>query len=300
MTKLLWDTVGDRVYETGVDRGVLYVQASDGTYPEGVPWNGLTTVTEKPTGAAATAQYADNIKYLNLISVEQFTASIDAFTYPDEFGICDGTATPEAGVAVHQQHRKSFGLCYRTLVGNDVEGTDHGYKLHLVWGATAAPTQKAYATVNDSPQAIAFAWELTTIATVLTTVDASTGRAFKPTALITIDSTEVDATALANLETLLYGASGGSDARLPSPDEVLALFSGTVTVVTPTAPTYVNGTHTLTIPSQVGVEYLSDGVVWTAGAHVITRDQVVNALPTAGHVFGPPDGYVDEWFIDFS
>lgn len=290
MSKLLWDQVGERTYETGVDHGVLYIPTTGGDYTEGYAWNGLTTVTESPSGAEATAQYADNIKYLNLISVEQFGGTIEAFTYPDEFAQCDGTQQPEPGVAIGQQTRKSFGLCYRTLKGNDTEGTDFGYKLHLVYGATAAPSEKAYATVNDSPEAIAFSWQFTTIA-----VDVP---GYKPSATLIIDSSKVDSGALSDLEDLLYGTTG-TDPRLPLPAEVLALFSGTVTQVTPTAPTYVEGTHTLTIPTVTGVTYKNDATdaVYTAGAHVIAVDTVVKAYPNAGYKF--PDVVDDDWFFAF-
>jgi len=218
MAKLVWDKVGDRTYETGVDHGVLYIPGSDGIYDEAHPWNGLVTVTESPSGAEASPQYADNIKYLNLISAEEFGATIEAFTYPDEFAQCDGTVSPSKGVTIGQQPRKTFGLSYRTLFGNDVSGTEHGYKLHLVYGALAAPTERAYGTVNDSPEAITFSWELST-----TPVEVP---GFKPSALLTIDSTKVDAADLAALETILYGSdSGAGTARLPLPTEVIELFA---------------------------------------------------------------------------
>lgn len=219
MTQLLsWDAVGEKIYETGVDHGVLYPQISDGTYPVGVAWNGLTTVTESPSGAEANPQYADNIKYLNLLSAEIFGATIEAFTYPEEFGVCDGTASPEVGVLVGQQARKPFGLCYRTKIGNDTDGVDHGYKLHLIYGCLASPSEKAYATINESPEAITFSWEITTTPTPVT--------GLKPTSSLTIDSTLVDPTALAALEAVLYGATGTPDvpAELPTPDEVIALI----------------------------------------------------------------------------
>lgn len=216
MAALTWDDVGEKVYETGVDHGVLYLADDAGVYNEGVAWNGLTTVTESPSGAAASAQYADNIKYLNLISAEEFGGTIEAFTYPDEFAACDGTALPSPGVAVGQQARKGFGLCYRSKVGNDVDGMDHGYKLHLVYGALAAPSDKAYATVNDSPEAIAFSWDFTTTPVPVTD--------YQPTALLVIDSTTADPAALASLEALLYG-EGATDAALPLPDAVIELFA---------------------------------------------------------------------------
>lgn len=219
MANLVWDQTGERLFETGVDRGVLYVRDSEGNYPQGVVWNGLTTVTESPTGAEATPQYADNIKYLNLISNEEFEGTIEAFTYPEEFGACDGTASPSRGVFVGQQRRSTFGFSYRTRVGNDVEGDDLGYKLHLVWGALASPSEKAYATVNDTPEAINFSWSVTTTGVPV--------EGFRPVSTITIDSTTVDPTELAALEEILYG-SATEEASLPLPGDVLALFSGSV------------------------------------------------------------------------
>lgn len=288
MTKLLWDAPGQHFYETGVDHGVLYMPDEAGDYNDGVAWNGLTTVTETPAGADSTPQYADNIKYLNLISVETFGGTIEAFTYPDEFAQYDGQATPTPGISVGQQNRKIFGLSYRTRLGNDVDGTDHGYKLHLVYGAQASPSEKAYATINDSPEAISFSWEFSTTPVAVTDL--------KPTALLTIDSTKVDATALTNLETILYGAEG-TDPRLPLPDEVIGLFSGTVTEVTPTAPTFVPATNTITIPTVAGVEYLINGEVVT-GDVVITEDTIVTAQPTEGHVFPPVTD--DDWFFGYT
>jgi hypothetical protein len=214
-TALVWDATGDRLYETGVDHGVLYIPDETGVYGLGVAWNGLTTVTETPAGAEANAQYADNIKYLNLLSAETFGGTIEAFTYPDEFGQCDGTASPEDGVVIGQQGRHAFGLSYRTRLGNDLEGVDHGYKLHLIYGALAAPSEKAYATINDSPAAISFSWEISTTPVPVT--------GYKPTSLIVVDSTVVDPTKLAALEAVLYGASAA--AKLPLPDEVITLLA---------------------------------------------------------------------------
>ena len=214
MPKLVWDKVGDRTYETGVDHGVLYLPNASGVYDKGYVWNGLVSVSEAPSGAEANAQYADNIKYLNLISAEEFGATIEAFTYPDEFAACDGTAEIAVGVNIGQQPRKMFGLHYRTLIGNDLVGTEHGYKLHLVYGALAAPTEKAYNTVNDSPEAITFSWEVTTTPVAV--------EGFKPTATVTIDSTKVDPAKLKQLENILYGAEA-AEPRLPLPDEVAAL-----------------------------------------------------------------------------
>jgi hypothetical protein len=214
---LAWDQSGDRTYETGVDKGVLYTVDGTGAYAKGYAWNGLTAVTESPTGADANPLYADNIKYLNLVAAEQFGGTIEAYTYPDEFGQCDGTAEPHPGVRVGQQGRKPFGLSYRTLMGNDLDGEDYGYKLHLVYGALAAPSDKAYASVNDKPAAISFKWTFTT-----TPVAFAAG---KPTAIITIDSTLVSAGDLTALETVLYG-SDSADARLPLPADVVTMFTG--------------------------------------------------------------------------
>jgi hypothetical protein len=217
MAPLTWDQVGERFYEVGVDHGVLYLPDAAGVYNTGFAWNGLTTVTESPSGAEASPQYADNIKYLNLISAEEFGGTIEAFTYPDEFGQCDGTDLPAPGVAVGQQGRKMFGMSYRTRVGNDVDGTEHGYKLHLLYGLQAAPSEKAYATINDSPEAIAFSWEVTSTPVPVTDR--------KPTSLIVVDSTVVDDADLTALEDLLYGKAS-VEAALPTPDAVIALFAG--------------------------------------------------------------------------
>lgn len=218
MAKLTWDDTGKRFYETGVKMGVLYVQEA-GAYPTGVAWNGLTAVTESPSGAEATPLYADDIKYLNLYSTEEFGATIEAYTYPDEFMECDGSAELAQGVSLGQQTRKAFGLCYRTTVGNDVDGNDHGYKLHLIYGAMASPSEKAYATINDSPEAITFSWEVTT-----TPVNVD---GFKPTASITIDSTKVDKACLTALEVILYGSTDGDGPRLPLPDEIKTIMTPT-------------------------------------------------------------------------
>lgn len=216
MPKLTWDNTGERIFETGVKQGVLYPIQSDGKYTKGVAWNGLTAVTESPSGAEATALYADDIKYLNLLSNEEFGATIEAYTYPDEFAECDGSAELAPGVMIGQQKRKIFGLCYRTTIGNDVEGNDYGYKLHLVYGCLAAPSEKGYSTINDNPDAITFSWEVST-----TPVNVE---GFKPTSQITIDSTKVDPGKLAALEAILYG-SVETEAKLPLPDEVATTMS---------------------------------------------------------------------------
>ena len=216
MSKIVWDQTGERLYETGVKQGVLYVQDSAGTYPKGVAWNGLTTVTESPSGAEATPLYADDIKYLNLMSTEELSGTIEAYTYPDEFTECDGSASIATGVYIGQQARKTFGLCYRTTLGNDVDNNAHGYKLHLVYGCLASPSEKAYSTINDSPEAITFSWEFSTTPVNVT--------GFKPTANIVIDSTKVNAEKLAALEKILYG-DAQTEARLPLPDEVASTMA---------------------------------------------------------------------------
>ena len=223
MAKLVWDKTGDRLYETGVKNGVLYPQGTGGTYPKGVAWNGLSTVTESPSGAEASAVYADDMKYLNLYSTEEFAATIEAYTYPDEVAECDGSATIADGVTIGQQTRKAFGLCYRTTLGNDVAANNYGYKLHLIYGAMAAPSEKAYATINDSPEAITFSWELSTTPVSV--------KGFQPTASLVVDCTKVKPEKLAKLEEILYGkdptsesTSDGVDPRLPLPDEVATLI----------------------------------------------------------------------------
>ena len=218
MSKLVWDQTGDRYYETGVRNGVLYVQGEWGSYQNGVAGNGLTAGTESPSGAEPTTLYADDMKYLTLMSTEEFGATIEAYTYPVEFNQCNGEAEIATGVIVGQQDRKSFGLCYRTTVGNDVDGNAHGYKLHIIYGAKAAPSEKAYAAINDSPEAITFSWDLTT-----TPINVE---GFKPTANITIDSTKADASKLTALEAILYG-SESDEARLPLPGEIITLMKTT-------------------------------------------------------------------------
>lgn len=224
MSKLVWDKTGERLYETGVRKGVLYLKGENGAYSNGVAWNGLTAVTESPSGAEATPLYADDIKYLNLLSAEEFSATIEAYTYPDEFAECDGSVSLVAGVSIGQQKRKQFGLCYRTVLGNDEDGEEYGYKLHIIYGCLAAPTEKAYATINDSPEAITFSWEIST-----TPVEVS---GFKPTASLVIDSTKVNEEKLAALEEILYGKDGTGDPqtgavapRLPLPDEIKTLMT---------------------------------------------------------------------------
>lgn len=215
MAVLTWDQEGKRLYETGVEKCALYPRDTNGTYPTGVTWNGITTVTESPSGAEATPIYADNNKYLNLFSTEELGLTIEAYTYPDEFTECDGSASIVDGVYAGQQRRKSFGLAYKTLLGNDTDGTDHGYRLHLVYGCTASPSEKGYSTVNDSPEAISFSWSVTT-----TPVEVA---GLRPTALLTIDSTKVAQAKLKALEDVLYGTDSGTP-RLPLPNEVKTIL----------------------------------------------------------------------------
>ena len=216
MSKIVWDETGKRLYETGVKNGVLYLLSGSGAYDNGVAWNGLISVTESPSGAEATDLYADDTKYLSLMSAETFGATVEAYTYPDEFAECDGTAEITPGVTIGQQARKTFGLCYRTAIGNDIDGADHGYKLHFIYGCKATPSDKGYSSINDSPEAITFSW---TINTTPVTVEG-----FKPTASLVVDSTKVDSKKLAALEAVIYG-SESTEARLPLPSEVAELVS---------------------------------------------------------------------------
>lgn len=216
--RLEWDKTGERTYETGVDRGVLYPMGDGGAYAAGVPWNGLVSVSESPSGAEPTPIYADNIKYLNLMSAEEFAATIEAYTYPSEFGECDGSAELTEGVSIGQQDRKIFGLSYRTKIGNDVKSDSYGYKLHIIYGGMASPSEKAYQTINDDPEAIAFSWEITTTPVNVT--------GHKPTATLVVDSTKVAAEKLSALEDILYGTAD-EEACLPLPDEIAQLFTTT-------------------------------------------------------------------------
>jgi len=289
MTALVWDQIGEHLYETGVDHGVLYIPNA-GVYDSGVAWNGLTTVTESPSGAEPTALYADNIKYLNLKSLEEFGGTIEAYTYPDEWAQCDGTAEPQPGVLVGQQSRKSFGLSYRSRVGNDLEADEFGYKLHLVYSASAAPSEKAFATINDTPEAIQFSWSFTTTSVPVTDL--------KPTSLLVIDSTKVPADNLKALEDILYGTAG-VNARLPLPDEVIGMFAGSLTSVTTVEPTFDPVTGIITIPTVVGVQYKrGDTGANVAGGTTVTigvagASMIINAVPVGGHVFAP--GSDDDW-----
>lgn len=294
MTKVQWDKVGERFYETGVDHGVLYIPNASGIYDSGYAWNGLTTVTESPTGAEANPQYADNIKYLNLLSVEEFGCTIECYTYPDEFMQCNGMEEPTPGIAIGQQRRRMFGLSYRTIKGNDVDGNDYGSKLHLVWGCLAAPSEAAYSSVNDSPEAITFSYEVTTTPVEVGTIGSVT---YKPTASMVIDTTKVDADALAALEELLYGTPA-TDPQLPLPADVIAMFAGTITEVTPVAPTYDSGTDLITIPNVTGVVYKINGEVVPAGTVAITVSTGVTASPASTLYSFPPEAQT-YWFFPF-
>lgn len=279
MSALTWDDVGGRLFETGVDKGVLYIPDGSGVYSNGVAWSGLTKITETPAGAAATPQWADNVKFLNLISTETFDATVNAFTYPEEFAQFDGSYTPTPGVRIGQQSRKSFGLSYRSRIGSDLDGDSHGYKIHLVYGCQAAPSPKDFSTVNDVPAIVALSWVLST------TPAAVTGS--KPTSLITIDSTKVNPATLTAFETILYGASGVNP-MLPNPDAVVAAFSaGITTVATLTVPTFNATTGVITIPTQTGITYYIAGVAQAAGAGtaigVSGTHVIVNARANTGY-----------------
>ena len=288
MSKLIWDAIGERFFETGISHGVLYpLNAALNTYPLGYVWNGLTGVTETPAGADLTDLWADDIKYASIRAADTFGATIEAYTYPEKFAECDGSAALVAGIYIGQQSRKTFGFAYRTVIGNDAEGLDGaaGYKLHLIYGASAAPSEKAFATINDSPDAITFSWELSTTPVPVT--------GHKPTALLTIESTKVDPTKLAALEDILYGTASLAP-RLPLPNEVATLMTGTAVI--PTVPTFVAATGVLTIPALTGVIYLVNGVVTVAGpmvAMVGGVSAVVTADPAATYYFAA--GTNDAW-----
>jgi hypothetical protein len=301
MTALTWDNVGERFYETGVDQGVLYIPNASGDYgvTAGVPWNGLVSVTESPSGAEANAQYADNMKYLNLYSVEEFSATVEAFTYPDQFNQFDGIVTQNAGVYIGQQPRKTFGLSYRTKLGSDIND-DLGYKYHLVYGLKASPSEKAYSTQSDSPEPITFSWE------VMSTPVSITGQ--KPTSILTIDSRKVSSANLLALTNALYG-TGSTDARLPLPDEVVSMFAGsaptpvTVSQLRTAAPTFVDSSGIATITYLAGVTWkLTNAVVSnvtvgpaSAGTQATTGTNIaaagtavlIRAVPNPGYIIDP-------------
>ena len=278
MSKLVWDQAGTKTYETGVQNGVLYPMQAGGIYSLGIAWNGLTGVTESPSGAEASPIYADNVKYLSLMSAEEFGATIEAYTYPDEFGACDGSAEPKPGITIGQQNRNAFGICYKTIIGNDLQGAEYGYKLHLVYGALAKPSEKGYKTINDSPEAIAFSWEVTTTPVSVT--------GYKPTASLVIDSTKVDVAKLAALELILFG-NAGVDPRLPLPDEITAIFAAAAptalalsTSVPADAATAVVVTANIVLTFNNKI--LEDSVVLTSAAGVIVP--VTRAWDTTGKI----------------
>lgn len=284
MSRINWDKPGERFYETGVDHGVLYMP-TNGNYDNGVAWNGLTSVSETPSGAEATPVYADNMKYLNLMSVEEFGGTIEALYYPDAFLQFDGGTLLAGGIVLGQQGRPKFGLSYRTLLGNDLVAENAGYKLHLVYGAQASPSERTHTTINDSPEASPMSWEFSTTAVPV--------EGHRPTAHLTIDSTKVSGAELAALETILYG-SDGVDPRLPLPDEVLALFAGSATPVRPAAPVWSPTARTITIPTTSNVVYMIDDEVVSG---VITlpagETEVVQARPAAGYYFAANSD--DDW-----
>lgn len=295
MTAISWDQIGQRLYETGVDRGVLYIPSNLGVYDTGFAWNGLTTITESPSGAESNPQYADNIKYVNILSAETFGGTIEAFTYPDAFAQCDGTAFVN-GIGVGQQSRKSFGLAYRTLLGNDIQGTDYGYKIHLLYGLTASPSEKANTTVNDSPEATGLSWEVSSTPVPVGTIGGTT---YKPTSLLIVDSTKVTSANLAALELILYGTVG-VEPKLPTPAEVIALFAGAVTTVdlsvAANQPVYNSGTHVVTLPTVTGITWKVNGVTKAPGAQpAMTTGQVsaIQAVPNTGYVLSATSD--DDW-----
>lgn len=284
MSKLRWDQPGERLYETGVDKGVLY-PLTNGEYSLGVAWNGLTSVNESPSGAEATPLYADNIKYLNLMSAEEFGATIEAYMYPDEFAACNGEAELTTGVSIGQQKRGTFGLAYQTKIGSD-QDNDKGYKIHLIYGALASPSEKAYATVNDSPEAITFSWEIKTTPVEVT--------GFKPTASLVIDSTKVTASALAKLESILYGDTN-TDPRLPLPDEILGIINGKElsSIAITTAPTKVAYTAgesfdptgmVVTATYAEGDPEAVTGYTYSPSGALATTDESVTISYTSGGV----------------
>jgi hypothetical protein len=290
MTALMWDKLEERFFETGTDHGVLYVP-TNGNYNSGYAWNGLTGVTKSPSGAEPTKQYADNIAYVTMMSAEEFSGTIEAFTYPDEFEQFNGVVTTASGMKIGQQKRGQFGFSFRTKKGSAAD-EDLGYKIHLLYGCQASPSEKAYKTVNDTPEPLTFSWALTTTPVPVT--------GYRPTAVIEIDSTDprVSPAALAALELILYGAPG-VDPRMPLPDEVADILDGGIQLVTPTAPSYNAATDVITIPATAGVVYSINGVDMPAGpTDPITANTVVDARPAPGYSF--TGTFVTEWLIVFS
>lgn len=285
MTRLNWDQVGERFYETGVSRGVLYRQNRFGVYDKGYAWNGLTAVTESPSGAESNKQYADNIPYLNLVSAEDFGGTIEAFQSPVEFNECDGTATPIPGIGVGQQTRRSFGFSYQTLIGNDIDGQDHAYKIHVVYGALASPSEKNYATVNESPEAAALSWEFSTTPAPFVPEVLVEGRPLKPTATLTFDSRLFTADKMKQLEDVLYGTESLAP-RLPTPYELIQLMTADLVVAVPKTPEFTSdaGEGVISIPTITGVVYHMNGEVVTSDV-TITEAVRITATPGVGYKF---------------
>lgn len=289
MSKLEWDKSGERYYETGVSHGVLYIPNALGSYTNGYAWNGLTAVNASPSGAESTKQYADNIAYLNMTSAEEFNGTIEAFQSPREFDQCDGTATPVPGIGVGQQTRRSFGFSYETLIGNDIDGQDHGFKIHVVYGAQAAPSERSNATVNDSPEAMALSWEFTTTPASVTPEIIVNGRALKPTATLSFSSLMFPASKMQELKDILHGTTALAP-RLPSPNELITLMSSTILEAVPTPPTF--DADVITIPTVAGVVYKINGVV-VEGVVSSTEPTMVYAEPAVGYKF--PDVVATQW-----
>lgn len=291
MVALAWDKVGEKIFEAGVEKGVLYKQDAQGVYNTGFAWNGLVSVNESPSGAEANKQYANNKVYANITSAEEFSGSLEAFTYPLAFAECDGYAELTPGVTIGQQRRVPFGLAYKTKIGNDLAELDLGYKLHLIYGAKAAPSERNYTTVNESPEAMTMSWELST-----EPVEVAGKR---PTASLVIDSTKVSAAKLLDLENILYGTAG-TEPRLPLPAEVATIIATALTVtVQPTVPSYNATTDQITIPTVTGIEYFIDGIKRANASLVtITKNTLVIAQPAAGFKF--PDPVDNEFLIVFS
>lgn len=279
MTELVWDAPGTRLFETGVDHGVLYPTVN-GVYQDGVAWSGLTAVTESPSGAEPTKIWADNIPYLNLMSAEEFACTIEAYYYPDEWEECDGSAEVAPGITIGQQARKPFGFSYRSLLGNDTQSTGLGYKIHLVWNGLASPSERSRATVNDTPEAQGLSWEVSTTPVPVP--------GFQPTAHLTIDSTKTPPAVLAQIESVLYGTAG-AEPRLPSPEEIIAMQATPAKTAVPTQPTFVAGTGVITIPTVTGVQYRrTDTNVPVTGSVTISTPGGklgIRAVPTAGYKF---------------
>ena len=283
MSQLTWDKIGERYFETGVSHGTLYIPNAMGLYVNGYAWNGLTGVTASPSGAEATKQYADNIAYLNMTSAEEYGGTIEAFQSPREFDQCDGVARPIPGLSIGQQTRKSFGFSWQTLIGNDIDGQDHAYKIHVAYGAQAAPSEKAYATVNESPEAVTLSWTFTTTPAPISPEIIVEGRALKPTAYLAFDSRDFSPAKMQELKDILYGTAS-TNPRLPSPRELITIMQTNLTEVEPQDPTFDDTDNELVIPAQTGVVYLANGVV-IEGTHILEESVTITAIPAPGYKF---------------